>query len=117
MAITLNTKSYVMDRFVTKDKARYTGPAHTYSIEDTVTLGSQPISAASNGYNPVARTSVRTAKSVTVNGIIQPIVFETFVSVPVGTASADVDAVRDDHGDFLISANGQALVNALDINQ
>lgn len=110
MSIDLNTKSYVQDAFINPNKVLYVGPDHNFSSEDTITLGrtAPKPTATSKG---VARSEVRRAKSVTLaDGSTGIAVVRIECSFPVGTAQADVDSLRDDVGDFAISAAAGTLM-------
>lgn len=114
MAITLNTKSYVLDSQPSPDSAKYTGPASAYDKKDYLLLSrtAPKRTATSEG---VARARVVTKRTFVVNGAYLDVIFNTEISVPVGVQSSDVDAVRDDHGDFIISTACQDLVNKHDL--
>lgn len=114
MAITLNTKSYVLDSQPSPDSAKYAGPAATFDKKDFLLISrtAPKRTATSQG---VARARAVTKRTFVVDGVYHDVIFNTEMSVPVGVASTDVDAVRDDHGDFIISTACQDLVNKHDL--
>lgn len=110
MAITLNTVVYANDTAESPNKFRYLSPSHTATAKDTLTLSrtDPKPTAESDGK---ARSEVKRTKLVTLaNGKKDVLIVYGGASVPVGTAKADVDALRDDVGDFLIAAVGDNLV-------
>jgi len=109
MAITLNTKTYNFDTFVSSNKARYSGPAQSATIKDNIFLGkTEPKTLDATG---TARTQVKVVKTVLIGTTYRDIIFDGSVAVPVGALQADVDLVRDDFGDLMISATAGNLVN------
>lgn len=114
MSITLNTLVYNQDSFVNSNKVKYTGPAHTFTTKDELVL-SRVAPKPTKDFNGVARSSVKTVKTVEINattGETHDAIIETTFSFPVGMTSADADALRDLHGDFIISADcGTLTVN------
>lgn len=117
MAITLNTLAYNQDAFVTANKVRYTGPSNTFQTKDIIDLArtAPKVTATSAG---VARASFKSVKTLTLaDGSKKDMIVETNFAVPVGAVSTDVDAVRDAHGDFIISTDCQDLVNKHDLTK
>jgi len=117
MSITLNTLAYSQDVPLTPNKVPYTGPDHTYTTKDLLVLGRvDPKPTATYAGN--ARYEVKRTKTVELNGdssdLADAIVTVSF-SLPVGMSSTDVDALRDDVGDFLIGTECGTLVNNRDL--
>lgn len=109
MSITINTLSYDEDSFVNPNRVTYTGPSHTFSTQDILTLArtAPKPSATSDG---VARASAKRTKTVTLaNGNQAVAIVEVNCAFPVGMAKADADALRDDIGDLAISSTGDTL--------
>lgn len=117
MSITLNTLVYTYDSPINKNKVQYLGPDHTYSVKDIITLGrTDPKPTAT--FDGVARTEMKRTKTVTLaSGDTADAIFTVTSSIPVGIVTADADALRDDVGDFAVSAAGASLVNTALINQ
>lgn len=115
MALTVNTKDYTLDSTQTPDRNRYHGPAHTMSVKDYLDA-SRVAAKPTADFDGVARSSLKFTRTVVVNGENQTAIAEATFSIPVGTAEADVDSIRDDLGDALISTVGDNLVLKHDIN-
>jgi hypothetical protein len=116
MTITVNTRAYDLDATIDMNQNQYTGPSHSVSAKDLLTLKRSKSNATST--NPgFARTYAKFTRSVTISGKTYDIVAEGYISAPVGVAKADVDLIRDDLGDLLISSNGDNLAWKQDINQ
>lgn len=117
MTITVNTKSYGIDSFKTKDESVYSGPANTMLVRDELAL-KRSKSAATSSHNGYARVEARFTRTFTcLDGSKRDGFMAFYTSIPVDAVSTDVDSLRDDLGDLIISTNGQDLVNKLDINQ
>lgn len=119
MSITLNTKAYVLDTFKSVAEALYSGPANTFAFIDTLLLGRGKTAARENVHNGYFRGTLKMERSFTstVDSVKRPGNVTVTWSIPADAASADVDSIRDDVGDLLISTNGQDLFNKQDINQ
>lgn len=109
MAITLNTLAYNQDAFVTPNKVNFVGPSNTSSLKDVLSLA-RTAAKPTKDDEGVTRAETRRTKTVTLaNGLKKDVIIYAGCSIPVGAAKADVDAVRDDIGDLLISATGDNL--------
>ncbi|DAD52659.1 coat protein [ssRNA phage SRR7976299_16] len=111
MPLVFNTKTYTADSFAS-DSVGYIGAAKTVSAKDDLTMRrSKPKpSAVSSG---VGRTFAKLQRTVNLTGALTPtglISVETIVYAPVGVASADVDAVLNDHGALVSSADMKSHV-------
>jgi len=113
MPLTINAKTYNPDSYQ-KDAVVYTGALKTVSVKDDVRMARvapKPVS----GFSGVGRTSAKltrtlpltNAQSLAADGIV-----DVQVSVPVGFASADIDAMLNDMGAFVASASFKAHVKA-----
>jgi len=108
MSVTLNTKAYAFDTNPTPDAGRHVGPAQTASVKDYFDL--KRVKAKPTATFPgMVRASVKFVRTVTVAGETYDAYFEGSIAYPAGTSNADVDALRDDAGDFIISSNGADL--------
>lgn len=117
MTVTVNTKGYSFDTNPTPDSGRHTGPANTFQVKDYLDL-KRVAPKPTSTFAGVGRASAKFVKTVTLgDGSKADIIGEASFSVPVGAADVDVDSVRDDLGDFLISSGGGDLVKKHDINQ
>lgn len=108
MSVTLNTKVYTFDTNTTPNSGRHVGPANTASAKDYFEL--KRVAAKPTATFPgMVRASVKFVRTVTVNGEQYDSFFEGSIAYPAGTSDADVDALRDDAGDLIISGNGGDL--------
>jgi hypothetical protein len=117
MSITLNTLVYNQDSFINANKVKYTGPEHTFTTKDEMYL-SRVAPKPTNDFDGVARSTVKSVKTVEINSVTgetHDAIIETTFNFPVGMTSADADALRDQHGDFLISADAGTLSNSHDL--
>lgn len=118
MTITVNTKAYAEDASITPDVVRHTGPAHTFSVKDYLDLKrTAPKPTAT--FAGVARASAKFVRSLTnaTTGEVADAIAEASFSIPAWATEAQVDSIRDDLGDLLISQNGDDLVFKHDIRQ
>lgn len=113
MALSINAKSYVADGFE-RDSTRFQGPAHTTSSKDRLVQkksdakGTPLFSGNSRFTAKLTRTHTLTgAKTAMSDGYV-----EVNFQLPVGIASADVDAYCADMGAYLASAAFKAAVKA-----
>lgn len=117
MTVTVNTKAYAFDTNPTPDIGRHVGPASTYSVKDYLDM-KRVAAKPTSTFAGVARSSAKFVRTVTLgDGSKADAICEASFSIPVGMAEADVDSLRDDLGDLLISSNGDDLVFKHDINQ
>jgi hypothetical protein len=110
MSITLNTLAYSQDTAPNPERMNYVGSSNTYTTRDELSLArTQP--KPNGDYRGNARFEVRRTKTLTLDDDkMSDCVVKVQVSVPVGAAIADVMALVDDVGDFLISSDAQTLV-------
>lgn len=109
MALTINTLSYEKDTEINSNRIRYNGPSNTFAVKDNIVLGRVPPKPTAT-FAGIARAEVKRTKTVTLaDGSTADAIVTTSFSYPVGMAKADADALRDDIGDFLISAAGDTL--------
>ncbi len=116
MTVTLNTKAYNQDASIDGNTVVYTGPNQSMTADDKLQLRRSK-SRASADTLAVAKAFIKFTRSVTINGAVHTMFADATFSVPVGAAQSDVDALRDDLGDFLVSTNGADLVWKQDISQ
>lgn len=114
MSITLNTKVYDQDASIDANAIQYVGPAHNISTSDLLVL-KRAISGPNGGGVRYAKATARVVRHIMVDGKPVQATGEYIVSVPVGSAKADVDSLRDDLGDLLVSITGENHVWKQDI--
>lgn len=118
MTITVNTKAYNLDAVVDSNQVQYNGPNHNLAGKDVLSLRRQR-----SGASAVRPATVRVVSKFTrtltnvLTGEKFDVISERTVLLPEWAVEADVNSIRDDHGDLLISANGADLDWKLDINQ
>lgn len=98
MTIVINTKTYTADAAVSKDQIPYIGPASTLAIKDRLDLYRTP-PKASTVYSGNARSRAKLSRTVPLTGAkttTGDIIADLNITVPVGAASADVDAAVAD---------------------
>lgn len=109
MAIVLNTVSFSMDTYQTPNRVTYVSPANTFTTKDVLSLSRTPAKPG-GGTRGVARSAAKRTRTVTLDdGTKQDAIVEITCSLPVGMSKTDADALRDDVGDFAVSAEGEAL--------
>lgn len=106
MSLTFNTKTYAADSFST-NQVIYYGAAKTMTLKDTLSLTrTEPKPTAD--FSGISRTSAKLVRTVALTGAKTTsgdLIVEILVRVPVGAASADVDAILNDTGAFLSAAS------------
>lgn len=117
MTVTVNTKAYAFDSNPTPDAGRHNGPAATYAVKDFLDMRRVAAKPTAD-FAGMARASAKFVRTLTLaDGTKADAIAEATFAIPVGAAEADVDSLRDDLGDLLISTNGDDLVWKHDINQ
>jgi hypothetical protein len=117
MTVTVNTKAYAFDTNLTPDSGRHLGPAHTFQDKDYLDL-KRTAPKPSGDFLGVARASAKFVRTITLaSGQRVDAIVECVASLPVGMTQAQIDSIRDDAGDFLISSNGNDLFYKHDVNQ
>lgn len=113
MSLSVNAKTYTPDSFE-KDSVGYIGASKTGSVKDDIVL--RRTRAKSNGvFSGMSRTNAKLTRTHTLTGALTStgdVVLSIDVAVPVGFASADVDAVLNDMGAFLASATFKTHVKS-----
>ncbi len=119
MSLTINAKAYAADMATGPNSMTYTGPNHTLSVKDVVTLKrTAPKPTAT--FAGVARSECKMTRTLVLNGVATQhgdAIFSLTTSVPVGAAAADVEAMLDDLAAWFATAAASDLVQKLDINQ
>jgi hypothetical protein len=117
MSITLNTLVYDQDSWPTPNKVKYIGPDHSFAAKDEMYLGrTAPKPTADQ--RGMARSVVKTVKTVEVDAVTGETgeaIIETTFALPVGITDAVADSLRDNHGDFILSADCGTLTKKHDL--
>lgn len=117
MSLTINAKTFTADN-ISPNAVVYNGPAHTMSVSDDVALrrtSPKPTSV----FSGVAKTAAKLTRTLTLTGALTPTgqaILDISVSIPVGAAPADIDAILNDMGAFLASASYKTHVKSQQIN-
>lgn len=117
MALTFNTKTYTADSFQ-KDIVGYAGAAKTVSVKDDVKMA-RTAPKPSATFSGLGRTSCKLSRTLTLTGALTPTgdaIVTIDVAVPVGYASADVDALLNDMGALLSGADFKTHVKSQKIS-
>jgi hypothetical protein len=110
MTITVNTKDYVRDSSPNANTEVYRGPNATASVKDALLL-SRTAAKPTDTFPGMAKSRGKFTRTVEyATGKYADAIIEFTSSFPVGTAEADVDALRDDMGDFLIASYGNVVI-------
>lgn len=117
MSLTVNAKTYTADR-ISPDAVVYNGPAHTMSVLDDIKL-SRTAAKPTSSFSGVQRYYLDCTRTHTLTGALTATAsgsFKSAFNLPVGIASADVDAYCNDLGAYIASAAFKTLVKAATIN-
>lgn len=117
MSLSVNTKTYSLDSSA-PNLVKYAGPAHTSSVKDLIALG-RTGAKPTTVFSGVVRSDGKLTRTLTLTGALTPsadAILEIKMSVPVGAASADIDAMLNDMGAFLASATYKDVVKKSAIN-
>lgn len=117
MSLTINAKTYAGDSFE-KNAVGYIGSLKTVSVKDDVVLR-RTAPKATDAFSGVGRTSAKMTRTLTLTGAKTTAwdsILEISMSVPVGFAAADVDAMLNDMGAFLASATFKTHVKSQQVN-
>jgi len=97
MSLTFNTKTFSADAFG-QNAVGYVGPAKTSSMKDDLTLRRTAPKPTAN-FSGVSRGLAKLVRSHTLTNALNPVwdsISNVDVSLPVGIAAADVDAICAD---------------------
>ena len=117
MPLTVNAKTYNADSFGAS-QVGYIGTLKTVSVKDDIILR-RTAPKSSDTFSGVGRTSAKLTRTLTLTGAktsVGDAILEIGVSVPVGYAAADVDALLNDMGAFLASASFKTHVKSQQVN-
>jgi hypothetical protein len=113
MSLTFNTKTYSPDSYQ-QNAVGYIGAAKTVSVKDDLSL-KRTAPKATSVFSGVGRSTAKLTRTLTLTGALTTsgdAIVEINVSVPVGYASADVDALLNDTGALLSGADFKTLVKS-----
>jgi len=116
MSWTFNTKVYTADQYGL-DAVGYAGVLKTLTVADDLQLSRVPAKPTSV-FSGVSRTQAKMTRTLTLTGALTPTgkaILSINVSIPVGAASADIDALLNDMGAALSHANFKTHVKSLQL--
>jgi hypothetical protein len=117
MPLTIDTDTYENDVARTPDLMRYTGPAHTLSVNDYVDLGrTAPKPTADYAGKGRARFKI-VRNSTDGTDSLGDAIIDINVSFPVGMQSTEQDAIINDVATWFATTSAQDLFKDGDINQ
>lgn len=111
MSLTFNAKTYTADSFGTNAMG-YIGAAKTASAKDDLVLRRSAAKPTAD-FSGLARANAKLTRTLTLTGAKTPTgdaIFDFGMAVPVGAASADVDAMCNDLGAYVSGAAFKTLV-------
>lgn len=117
MALTINAKVYNADSFQ-QNRVEYIGALKSVSVKDNLST-SRTVPKPTSVFSGVGKTTAKLTRTLTLTGaktLAGDGIVEINVSVPVGFAAADVDALLNDMGSFLSSASFKTHVKAQQIS-
>lgn len=117
MSLTVNAKTYTADAFGS-NSVGYIGPAKTASVKDDLILRRTAAKPTST-FSGVARAQAKLTRTLTLTGAKTPTweaIADVLVSIPVGYTAADVDAICNDLGAWVASADFKSLLKQQKIN-
>lgn len=113
MALTVNAKSYTADGWDT-NSVRFQGPAHTVSVKDRI-IQKKTDAKPTDLYSGTSRFQVKVSRTHTLTGAKTSTAdgyADLNFALPVGIASADVDAYCADLGAYIATAGFKAALKA-----
>lgn len=117
MTITVNEKAYVQDVPSSKDSVPYQGPSATLSVTDRIDLSRTYPKKALN-FSGMGRSRIKFTRTLNLTGALTPnglATIDVAVNIPVGAASADVDALLADVAAGLTQQWAKDLAKNLDL--
>lgn len=117
MPLTFNSKTYTADQFGV-DVVGYKGAAATLSVRDDLGVSRVPAKPTTT-FSGVGRTQAKLTRTLTLNGALTPTglaIITVGLSVPVGAAGADVDALCTDFGALVSHADFKLIAKNLKIS-
>lgn len=118
MPLTVNAKTYSNDVARSPDIYRYLGPGHDADSNDMIDL--YRYSAPSGAVGTVkSKSRVKLTRAATdgTNQLSTDCIVDLVISVPTGTATAEIAALVDDLGAWLATTAADDLVQSHIINQ
>lgn len=115
MSLTINTRSYNADLATSSNLQPYNGPANTITVKDRLELG-RTYPKPTKTFSGVARARVKQVKTLNLTNALTTtgeLISDHSVSVPVGTAPADIDTFCADQASWWANAAAKTLLKQL----
>lgn len=112
MSLTVNAKTFTLDTYPAANAANYVGPAHTITVKDDLRV-SRVAAKPTSVFSGVCRQAFKLSRTHTLTGALTTTgdsISEISHSIPVGTSTADIDAICADLGAFIASAAYKTMV-------
>lgn len=118
MPLTVNAKTYNNDVARSPDIYRYLGPSHDADSNDMIDLYRYPAPSGDPG-TVKSKSRIKLTRSTTdgTSQLSTDAIVDIVVSVPTGTATAEIAALVDDLGAWLATTAADDLVQSHIINQ
>lgn len=120
MSLTVNTLTYENDTARTPDSFRYTGPSHTLSNRDYIDVkrvAPKPTADYAGQGKSAVKLTRDMESSVTAGTIVGGGLLDLSLSVPVESITADQEALINDLGTWLLTAEAKDVLLNHDIVQ
>lgn len=117
MSLTVNAKTYDADS-ISPNLVGYTGPAHTLSVKDKISLG-RTAAKPTTVFSGVVRGDAKLTRTLTLTGALTTTgdaIFEMKTSIPIGAADADIDTACADLGAWIASAQFKTILKESQVN-
>lgn len=98
MSIVFNTKTYTLDNNISANVVGYRGAAKTAAVKDDLSF-KRVMAKPTTVFSGVGRSTAKLTRTLTLTNALTPTgeaIIEISSSVPVGAATADVEAMIDD---------------------
>lgn len=117
MGFLANAKPYTADR-IAPDSVGYVGAAHTVTDLDDIVI-SRVLPKPTSAFSGVARTNVKLTRTIALTGALTAkgnAIVQISMSVPVGFAAADINAMLLDLGTFMATTGFRVIPEYQTIN-
>jgi hypothetical protein len=117
MSLTVNAKTYTADSFE-KNQVSYNGANKTVSVKDDMKL-SRLAPKPTTSFSGLSRTEAKLTRTLALTSALTPTgdgSVTVSIAVPVGYASADVDALLNDIGTWLTTAAAKTFAKTPQIS-
>jgi len=117
MSLTINSKTVTADS-IAQNAVGYVAPAHTLSWKDDFLIV-RTLPKATSDFSGVARMQWKWSRDFTLTGALTPVhtgIINTYVTLPVGAASADIDSLINDYAAWFAHASAKVSAKLQTVN-